>query len=49
MTDDELLAHGVNKSLVHEDIMVGAEDMSIIATTKAGETVTIFEHGEWAF
>lgn len=49
MTDDELLAHGVNKSLVHEDIMVGAEDMSIIATTKAGETVTIFENGEWAF
>ena len=49
MTDEELLAHGVNKSLVHEDIMVGAEDMSIIATTKSGETVTIFENGEWAF
>ena len=49
MTDDELLAKGVNKSLVHEDIMVGSADMTITAVTKSGETVTIFENGEWAF
>lgn len=49
MTDDELLAHGVNKSLVHEDIMVGSADMNITATTHSGETVTIFVDGEWAF
>ena len=35
--------------LKERGIMVGAEDMSIIATTKSGETVTIFENGEWAF
>ncbi len=49
MMDDELLAKGVNKSLVHEDIMVGSADMTITAVTKSGETVTIFENGEWAF
>lgn len=49
MTPDELLAKGVNDSLIHEDIMVGAPDMTITGTTKSGETVKIFEDGEWAF
>lgn len=49
MTPDELLAKGVNDSLIHEDIMVGAPDMMITGTTKSGETVKIFEDGEWAF
>ena len=49
MTKDELLAKGVNDSIIHEDIMVGAPDMTITGTTKSGETVKIFENGEWAF
>jgi len=49
MTKEELLAKGVNDSLVHEDIMVGAQDMTITGLTKTGETVLIFENGEWAF
>ena len=48
MTTEELLACGVNDSAIHEDVMVGAEDMSITGLTKTGETVTIFENGEWA-
>lgn len=48
MTTEELLAHGVNDSAIHEDVMVGAEDMTITGLTKSGETVTIFEKGEWA-
>lgn len=48
MTTEELLAHGVNDSAIHEDVMVGAEDMTITGLTKSGETVTIFENGEWA-
>lgn len=49
MTVPELLEKGVNDSLVHEDIMVGAPDMTITGLTQVGETVLIFENGEWAF
>ncbi len=49
MSVQQLLEKGVNDSLVHEDIMVGAPDMTITGVTKAGETVKIFENGEWAF
>ena len=49
MTQEELLSCGVNSSLVHEDVMVGAADMTITGLTKNGETVSIFENGEWAF
>lgn len=49
MTVQELMEKGVNDSLVHEDVMVGAPDMTITGLTKTGETVTIFENGEWAF
>ena len=48
MTTEELLACGVNDSAIHEDVMVGAEDMTITGLTKSGETVIIFENGEWA-
>lgn len=49
MTQEELLNCGVNSSLVHEDVMVGAADMTITGFTKDGEAVSIFEKGEWAF
>lgn len=48
MTTEELLAHGVNDSAIHEDVMVGSEDMTITGLTKSGETVVIFKDGEWA-
>ena len=35
MTTEELLACGVNDSAIHEDVMVGAEDMTITGLTKA--------------
>lgn len=43
---DEL---GVNDSLIHEDFMVGAPDLSIVGTTEDGEEVQIFINGNWAF
>lgn len=49
LSEAELQALGVNKSLVHEDVMIGAEDMTIIATSKSGKETLIFEKGEWAF
>lgn len=45
----ELDAAGLNDSVIHEDVMVGSADMRITGKTKTGETVLIFENGEWAF
>ena len=39
---------GINDSIIHEDFMIGTEDMSIIAVTDKGE-VEIFRDGNWAF
>ncbi|MGN0941356.1 MAG: aminopeptidase [Selenomonadaceae bacterium] len=47
MTDDELLAHGVNDSLVHEDFMVGSRELNIDGTTKDGKTMPVFRHGNF--
>ncbi len=44
---DELLKRGVNQSLVHEDVMVGSDDMKIVGTTRTGDKVLIFKNGEW--
>lgn len=49
MTREQLRDCGVNESLVHEDVMVGSDDMTITGLTENGETVVIFENGEWAF
>ncbi len=48
MTKEQLLAKGVNDSLVHEDVMIGCGSMDITGTTKDGNTVQIFKQGEWA-
>lgn len=47
-TEDEAHALGINDSIIHEDFMIGTEDMSITAVTDKGE-VPIFENGNWAF
>lgn len=49
MTDDELLAHGLNVSSQHIDFMVGTADLSIVGTTRAGEQVVIFKDGNFAW
>ena len=40
---------GVNDSMIHEDFMIGSEDLSIDAVTAGGDTVAIFRNGTWAF
>ena len=47
-TEEEAQAMGINDSIVHEDFMIGTEDMSITAVTDKGE-VAIFKDGNWAF
>ena len=49
MTEEEAHKMGINDSIVHEDFMIGTEDMSIVATTHDGKEIAIFENGEWAF
>ena len=45
----ECRALGVNDSMIHEDFMIGSEDMDIDAICADGKTVPIFRNGNWAF
>lgn len=40
---------GINSSMVHEDFMIGSEDLCITGERENGETVEIFKNGNWAF
>ncbi len=46
---EEIKAMGINDSMIHEDFMIGTEDLSIVAVTKDGKRIPLFENGEWAF
>ena len=48
-TLEECRALGVNDSMIHEDFMIGSEDMNIDAICADGKTVAIFRNGNWAF
>ena len=48
MSDDELLAAGVNKSATHVDFMIGTTDLNITGIKADGSEVPIFINGEWA-
>ncbi len=49
MTLEECREKGINKSIVHEDFMIGSQDLDITAKTRDGKTVQIFKNGNWAF
>lgn len=40
---------GINDSIIHEDFMIGTDDLSIDAICEGGKTVAIFRNGNWAF
>ena len=40
---------GINSSMIHEDFMIGSEDLNITGETENGERVQIFKNGNWAF
>lgn len=48
MSSEELLAHGANRSLTHEDFMIGSADMNIHGVTQDGTREPIFRNGNWA-
>ena len=48
-TNEECRALGVNDSMIHTDFMIGCDTMNIDAICRNGETVRIFQNGEWNF
>lgn len=48
-TLEECRAMGINDSMIHEDFMIGSEDLDIDAITRDGKAVPIFRNGNWAF
>ena len=47
MSEKELEKAGVNDALIHEDFMVGSDDLSIVGETWDGEKFQVFEKGNW--
>ena len=47
MSAAELLANGVNDSLIHEDFMVGTRDLTIVGRTADGREVPVFRQGNF--
>ncbi|MBR4295307.1 MAG: aminopeptidase [Clostridia bacterium] len=48
-TKEQCFEMGLNDSIIHEDFMIGSKDLSIVAYTRDGKKVQIFENGNWAF
>lgn len=40
---------GINNSMVHEDFMIGSEDLDITGVTEDGREIPVFRKGNWAF
>ncbi|WP_019910860.1 aminopeptidase [Paenibacillus sp. HW567] len=49
MTQDELIAHGLNTSVTHVDFMIGSSEMDIYGITADGSREAVFLKGNWAF
>jgi aminopeptidase len=49
LSDEELMKLEVNDSFVHEDFMVGTEDLQIIGITAGGKEIPVFKNGNFAF
>ena len=47
-TLEECRALGINESMIHEDFMIGSEDMNIDAICRDGSVVPVFRSGNWA-
>ena len=48
MTEEELIAAGLNRSDVHVDFMVGSNEMDVDGIRLDGTRVPIFRKGNWA-
>ncbi len=48
LSEEELFDKGANNSIIHEDFMVGTEDLNIDGITKDGKVIPVFRSGNWA-
>lgn len=48
MSEEDLKEKGVNDSFIHEDFMVGSNDLSIIGIDHENKETPVFENGNWA-
>lgn len=49
MDKEELLSHGANDSLQHEDFMFGTKEMDVDGIDSTGRTVPVFRKGNFVF
>lgn len=49
LTFEQCVEKGVNDSIIHEDFMIGSEDLSVIGMDANGKETQLFENGNWAF
>lgn len=47
MNREQQDAHGLNDSLIHEDVMIGTPEMDITGKLRDGGEVALFRKGEW--
>lgn len=48
MTEEELIAAGINRSNTHVDFMIGSSEMNIDGIREDGTKVPVFRNGNWA-
>ncbi|MFP6597014.1 MAG: aminopeptidase, partial [Candidatus Hydrogenedentota bacterium] len=48
LSDEDCAAIGCNDSLVHTDMMISSEEVSVTAVTFDGSEISIIENGVWA-
>jgi aminopeptidase len=49
MSPEELRNNGVNKSVLHHDLMIGSSELDVTAETHDGRSVPVMKQGSWAF
>ncbi|MBS4021135.1 MAG: aminopeptidase [Dethiobacter sp.] len=49
MSKEELVESGMNDSLIHEDFMIGTQDLNITGIDAGGKEIAVFKNGNYAF
>lgn len=48
-TKEEIVALGLNDSIIHVDFMIGSSELNVTGYQKDGTAVPVFRNGNWAF